>query len=354
MRGRPIPYKLSNGLWRVGFVNGEGKRQYLTGATARVVQDKLDDALAAVKQGLPATASSDRLTVYLERWLAGRQGTIKPHTWEGYESNLRLHVLPRVGRARLSLGPDQVQALYQGLIADGVGPYTVHAVHRTLRVAMQQAYEWRLVPRNVVKLVTPPKLPEKPLRVLDENQVRVFLEAIRGHRDEGIFVLAVTTGMRQSEISGLRWKDVDFRAGQLSLVQQRYRGEPGTLKTTAARRRLDLGTTALALLAELRTMRTHVGLDTETDYVFSMVQFHNINHQYRAILCSTGLPKIRFHDLRHTYATHMLRAGVPVHTVSHLLGHKDPAITLRVYAEHLPDDQAMAVKAVDSWSAPNA
>jgi integrase len=89
----------------------------------------------------------------------------------------------------------------------------------TLHKALKQAVRWRLVPTNVVEGATPPRITKIEIRVLAPEQVKVFFEGIKGHRLEAMFVLAITTGLRQGELFGLRWEGIDTKEGLLYVVR---------------------------------------------------------------------------------------------------------------------------------------
>jgi integrase len=127
---------------------------------------------------------------------------------------MRLHVCPALGRTKLKdLAPAQVQALYRRKLDGGLSPKTVKYVHTTLHRALKQAVRWGLVPRNVAAAVHPPRARPPEVTPLSPAEARQLLEAAGGDRLEALYVLAVTTGMRQGEILGLGWEDADLEAG---------------------------------------------------------------------------------------------------------------------------------------------
>ena len=205
-----------------------------------------------------------------------------------------MHLFPELGTVSLSrLSPQQLQVLYAMDLVRGSSTTTVHHIHMVLHRALHAAFRLGLVQRNVCDLVDPPRMIHHEIVVLSAEQVRMFLEAAKGERSEALFILAITTGMRQGELLALRWKDVDLDAASL------------TIRTTLQR-------------------------------------------ELRPLLAKTGLPKIRFHDLRHTAATLLLLQGVHVKIVSELLGHASVAITMDLYSHVLPNMQQQAASAMDT------
>lgn len=129
---------------------------------------------------------------------------------------MRLHLKPSIGRSKLQkLGPLDVQELYLSKLDSGLSPRTVQIVHTTLHKALKQAVRWSLVSKNVTEAVTPPKPQKKEIRVLTSEETKRLLRAARGDKFEALYVLAVTTGMRQGELLGLKWDDIDLDEGTL-------------------------------------------------------------------------------------------------------------------------------------------
>jgi len=178
--------------------------------------------------------------------------------------------------------------------------------------------------------------------------VRSFLEAVRGDRLEALYVLAISTGMRQVELLGLRWEDVNLER-RLQLVRQ--------LKTRQSRRAVVLSELAVTALVEHRERqaaeraRQGVGWE-EYDLVFpntvgGPLDPHNLRQRsFFPLLDGAGLPRIRFHDLRHSCATLLLGEGVHPKIVSDLLGHSQIGITLDLYSHVTATMQAVAAEAM--------
>jgi integrase len=205
----------------LGWRDGKRARKFLYGRTRREVAEKLARALRAQQEGL--VVANERTTVeqYLTLWLTAVRPSLRPRTWQRYEQLIRLHVIPQAGKLRLGrLAPEHLQQLYTARIQAGLSPTTVLQLHRILHRALGQAARWSLVARNVTELVTPPQKASHDFAVLSPKQARRFVQAVRGDRLEALYVLAITTGMRQGELLGLRWADVDLEQGALHLVKR--------------------------------------------------------------------------------------------------------------------------------------
>lgn len=172
----------------------------------------------------------------MQSWLGAARPSLRERTWVRYEQYVRLHVVPAFGKTPLTkLTPQHLQGLYAERLASGLSPTTVHHLHAALHKALDQAVRWNLVARNVADLVDPSRDRHFEMATLSPDQARLLMDAAGGDRLEALYVLALTTGMRQGEILGLRWRHVDLDAGSLQVrgSLQRLAGK----LTVAARRR---------------------------------------------------------------------------------------------------------------------
>lgn len=163
-----------------------------------------------------------------------------------------------------------------------------------------------------------------------------------------LYMLAITTGMRQGELLGLQWKDVDLDGGTLCVNRSVYEGVVGPPKTNAGRRMIRLSKLAVSAL---RQHRVNVATSREriSEWVFSNAKGKAIGHQnlhnrsWKPLLRIAGLPhSVRLHDLRHSCISLLLSKGVPVKVVSEMAGHADISVTLSVYGHVLSDMQGTA------------
>lgn len=211
--------------------------------------------------------------------------------------------------------------------------------HTTLHKALEQAVADVLIPRNVTEAVKAPRPLKKEMKPLNPVQARTLLEAARGEKLETLYALAVTTGMRQREILGFKWEDIDLEAGTLQVRR--------TLSTARSRRSIRIPKLALAALkrhhkAQLEERMKLSGIWQDYDLVFTtgvgtpISRTDLITHSFKPLLRRARLPDIRFHDLRHTCATLLLSRGVHAKLVQELLGHSTIAVTPDTYSHMLP------------------
>ena len=354
VKGEGSVYKRGDGRVVGEYKDANGKHRYVSGKTKAEVRAKLRKLLADRDAGI--SYDSENLTVggYLDRWLESVKNTVRDRTWRRHEQVVRVHLRPTIGAVKLErLHALQVEAVYRQRLDGGLSARTVEIIHATLHKALKQAVGWSLVPRNVAEAVTPPRPVRMEVVPLTGEQARLLLEAARGDKFEALYVLAVTTGMRQGEIIGLRWEDVDLHGETLKVNRSVYEGVASPPKTRAGRRTIRLSEPAVRALER---HRTNVAKRSESmaGWVFSSAKGTPIGHQnlrsrsWKPLLERAGLPSsVRFHDLRHTCATLLLSRNVNPKIVSEMLGHASISITLDTFSHLLPNMQQDAARAMN-------
>ncbi len=342
-----------DGRWEARISLGSGKRKSFYGQTRKEAAARLRDALADQAKHLPIVPEKLTVAQHLARWLETSAKRTDPPTQERYESQVRLYINPAIGSVSLAkLDAARLQSFYDGL---KLAPATVRMIHSILHQALKTAVRQRLIQRNISEDVDLPRSEDSEMKPFTEEEAQRFLEAIAGNRDEALYIVAMTTGMRQGELLGLRWENIDWQRGELHVEQalRRVRIEPGKRtsqlakpKTKGSERTIALSNRAMDALSAHWTRqheeRELVGSDwQENGLVFPdewgrPMSRQKIYHRFKAILKQAGLPERRFHDLRHTAATILLSHGVNVKQVSEMLGHADITMTLKVYAHLLP------------------
>ncbi len=355
-------FQRSNGRWVAEVSLGDGQRKTLYGKTKKEVREKRDAALRAVEQGLPL--GDDRQTVgeYLRSWLPIVAPTVRPWTWQRHREFVELHIVPALGHVRLNrLTAHHIQAFYADLLnKTGLSSTTVNHLHGTLHKALDKAVLLDLVPRNVSDLVDVPAIRETEIHPLTLAQARALLDGTAGTRRHALYALALDSGMREGELLGLQWRNVDL-AGGVVRVEQTLKWDKDKRefvlsppKTKRSRRQIALAPETLEALRRHRLEQSgeaaalgEAWSGGEWDLVFSTrrgtpLSASNVYHEFLRALAGLGLPRVRFHDLRHTCATLALIARVNPKVVSERLGHASVSITLDIYSHVIPDMQADA------------
>ena len=204
------------------------KRKVVYGRKYKEVEEKLAVLRGDAARGITYDAGNTTVKDHLERWLANSvRDTVRQRTYERYESIVRVHLVPSLGRVKLkALTPAHVRSLYREKLDSGLAPRTVLHIHRTLHKALQQATDDGLIPRNAAGPVKPPQPRREEIQPLSRNQVRTLLDTVSGDRLEALCVVAVTTGMRRGELQGLKWEDLDLSGATGTLQVRRTLSEP--------------------------------------------------------------------------------------------------------------------------------
>ncbi len=362
-------YQLPSKHWRAQF-NLYGKRESFTTNTKRECVEWLREQNTLVASGRFSRASQQTLADYLETWLASIQNSVRPGTLYQYRMTCKNHILPSLGNLRLGeVKPALIQKLYASKLQSGIGARTVEVIKAVLHRAFEQAIKLEILERNPVDATTPPKAPSKEMQFYDENQANQLLLAAKGNRNEALYYLAIATGLRQSELLGLKWSDVDWPKKHIKVQRQLkrefkkgdYFSQP---KTKNGCRSVVLGKAAIAQLKEHRqrqNLERIVAGDSwqENDLIFptpigTPKNQSNLYREFTQFLAVVGLPRIRFHDLRHSAATIMLNHGVPPIIVSKRLGHYKVSMTLDIYGHLIPEMQEEAAELIDELISPIA
>jgi|SRR5215211_360159 len=341
------------------------KRKVIYAKSHEEARRKLAEAIANRDKGITYDSGNLTMGEYLERWLEDSvRGSVKVTTYQSYGSLVRLHVCPTLGGTKLSaLTPAHLQGLYRSKLDECLGPKSVKHVHTTLHRALKQAVRWGLVPRNAAAEADPPRVRTPEMKPLSPIQARTLLDVARTNRLEALYVLAVTTGMRQSELLGLGWEDVDLEAKtvQVRRTLTLAKGGPRLTepKTRGSRRSIRLTASAVAALQRHRERqeaeRRGAGgrWDDSWNLVFctrrgTPIRRDNLHdRRWKPLLRRAELPDVWFHDLRHTCGTLLLMKGVHPKIVSEMLGHSSIAITLDTYSHVMPGLGEAAAKAME-------
>jgi integrase len=351
--------------YTVEMPDGMRKRKTIYGKEREEVAEKLIEALSNRNRGLVFDADNLKLGEYLGRWLTDSvRDTVRPTTFERYEQMVRLHIRPVLGKVKLkNLTSAHVRGLYRQKLDSGLSSRTVQYVHVTLHKALKQAIADGLIPRNVTEAVKPPQVRREEMQPLTAEQVKVLFKAVKGDRLEALYVLAVTAGLRQGELLGLKWDDIDLEAGTLQVRRTLTTAKGGPVlsapKTRGSRRTVRLSQMALEALRshlerQLEEIDSVGSLWRENGLIFAsksgepLSRQHVTARRFKPLLKRAGLPPIRFHDLRHSCATLLLSKNVNPKIVSEMLGHATIAITLDTYSHVLPTMQESAARAMEA------
>jgi integrase len=311
----------------------DGKRRTVSAKTKSACRDKLRQAMSDADKGMVFDAGNLTVGQYLDTWLLTIKGTVRQRTWERYEQLVRVHIKPALGHFKLK---DLTRAHVKNLYGTLRNPRHTHI---TLHEALSDAVADNLIPRNVsdgLKLWKPRK---KEINPLTPEQARAFLEAARGDRYYALYVLAVYYGLRQGELLGLKWADLDLDTNTLQIRRTMSESRIGRIEEQPKNgkgRRIELSRTAVEALKAHREAYGGHELVFATKKGAAVNSSNLLHRSFKPLLKSCGVPQIRFHDLRHTCATIRFIKGQHPKRVSEILGHSSVAITLDIYSHVIP------------------
>jgi len=337
----------------------------------RLEKTGLSSDQGAVQQQNPAASEGLSFTAYSQRWLAQRHG-LSRNTQELYQSILRTHLLPAFGSVQLqALSAQSVQDFVNTLYAKSLSDTTIKRIFSLLHAILQAAVRADQIPRNTAAQVEKPTVRRRSFEVWSLDQIRNFLERLQaeGDRYAIAFALAVLTGMRQGEILGLRWQDVDYAQDVIRMQQTlTHRGTAFQAggKTAKSVRVIALSPETVRLLkahqgfllAEWQARQQEKQRLTAEEVLRppSLVVStpdggplspRLLHRMWRRMLQEWQLPRITFHDLRHTHASILLQQGVHPKIVSERLGHASVHMTLNTYSHLLPHLQHDMIEPLD-------
>lgn len=354
---------------------GQRKQVRRTFDTKREARDWLAEVRTSRRTGTLVTPTKITVGEMLDTWMLGARH-LKASTRHGYEVHLR-PVRERLGTIPVqALAKRDVEQLVEHMLTtggrngEGRSASTVRQALVVLEQAIDDAERQGLVFRNVVRLVKKPRQARREMRIWTAAQLATFLRAASKDRYAALWRIAAY-GPRRSEVVGLRWPDIDLDAAVARIVRTRVSIDGKVVvddvpKTESGKRTLDLDPQTVTLLLRFRRAQARERLAAGAAYEGSdLVAVDELGRplspeafgdRFARIAKSAGLPPIRLHDLRHTAASLMHESGaVQLRTLAAILGHADPAFTLRTYA-HSSDEAKRAATATlaSLFDAPSA
>lgn len=358
----------SKNSWQIQVYTGVGldgkrKRHFETVKGRKSnAQRRLTELLTSLDKGAYTPPGKLTLADVLNQFLQGYAKTkCSQKTQDGYQMIAERHLIPNLGHILLrQLTPQAIQAYY-GQACEKLSARTVHKHHRLLKQSLKYGVRQGYLGRNPCDLVDTPSWKARPMRTLTPEELEGLLEVATSNRFYPVIYTAVSTGLRQAELLGLRWRDIDLDLQSISVCQVLYkhRGicefkEP---KTSHSKRRVSMTAKLADYLSEYRgereSLSLHLGrLLKPDDLVFSNgegnpIDPYVLSHNFARIVKQVGLKNMRFHDLRHTFASLMLLRGAKPKVISEALGHSSVAFTMDTYSHIIEGMQSEAMALLD-------
>ena len=340
-----------------GFDMGTGKQKQrsITGKTQKEVLEKMQKISVDLSNGIYRESSHYTLGQWLDIWVDTYLVSCKPRTVAAYKSNIKIHIKPSLGAVKLeALRAYTIQHFYNGLLKsddnpNGLSAKSIKDIHGVLHKALKQAVANDLLASNPSENCTLPRCEKAHIKPLDEDDITNFLGAIKGNRFETLFLVALFTGMRESEILGLTWDCVDFSTDTIEVTKQlQLHQEEGIVPYELVSTKNGRSRVITAAPFVMKILKAHKNeqekrrlelgdlWDNRLNLVFTNeVGEHltkpTVYREYKRKVAEIGRPDARFHDLRHSYAVASIRSGDDIKTVQENLGHATASFTLDVY-----------------------
>ena len=360
-----------NGSWQIVFAlapdtKGKRNRKYETvKGSKKEAQKVLRQRLQERDEGRSVNRSKETVQAYIERWLikyVAKHCTAR--TEFGYRTMLTRYIHPAIGNVQLqSLKMTDIQAMYDDMQSEprNLSASTVTQLHNVFKQALNHAVMDGILQRNPAEYIKPPKKVRAKFEAWELETILEFLELTADTRYGHFYKFAVLTGMRRSEICGLKWNDIKLSDGYLNVVRTlQYIKGRGMIeqppKSFRSDRAVRLSPDVIDLLHSIKgkQMLHQVAIGDHwqgSDYVFTNVDGSPLNgdsvtQEFKRLVRKHNLPDMKLHGLRHAFASLALSADVNPKIVSETLGHSTTAITLNIYSHILKPKEAEAVNSV--------
>lgn len=336
------------------FNNGV-KRCWVTmpkNATRSWAKRRLREILSEIDKGsYRAPKDVPKLGIIVEDWLEGKKQTLRRGSLDQCRGHCQNHILPFLEDLRVTeINYGVAEKFKHHCLQKNISNATVNKILTTLGAVLTYAVRCGHVDKNVVRELERPKRTlgeHKQINPFSPEEIQALLAAIPQQKYRVFFLTAVLSGLRSSELLALRWKDILFDSGQISVERSYSRGEFNPPKSRAGIRKVDV---PKALLLELRKWRIASGRTGENDLVWStasgrpLSRGNLLRRHYRPALKRANVPYRHFHTLRHTFCSLLIAQGEDIHYVKTMLGHSTIMQTIDTYGHLMKDARPAAAE----------
>ena len=288
-----------------------------------------------------------KYTEWLQFWLENYiRASVKTRTYERYKLIAEKHIAKSIGDTDLeALSPLILQQFITRLMQNGnkrtgrgLSANSINGVISVLQNSLKTAYSAGLAADYAAGRIKRPRLVEKQVDCFTATEQKAIEYAVLNSGRDKLFgiILCLYAGLRIGELLALTWADMDLRKGLISVTKSCHDSKDGRVveepKTPSSRRIIPLPKQLLPLLKSLKKR-------SASSFVISSngkpVFVRSYQRTFELLLIKLRIPHKGFHSLRHTFATRAIECGMDVKTLSEILGHKNPTITLNRYAHSL-------------------
>ena len=351
-RGENI-YKRKDGRYEGRYIkeydeNNKPVWGYIYGRTYKETKEKLAKQKISVQEKRKIQPSDITVAEWFELWL-NAQRRIKKSTHRTYQTNINKHINGNLGSLKLrNLTKEKIQEFVDRLLLS-LSPKSVRSVFSILKLGLDTAHEKNLIPSEIYSKIKLPKVKRKEIEVFskrEQEKIEAYVEESDNDNDLGI-ILCFYTGIRVGELCAIKiGEDIDLKREMLSINNTLYRvrdasGKRKTKlelsppKSESSKRTIPL---PAFLVAKLKARKSWGGffINKNGNWVDPAVY----TRRYKKILEELDIPYRSFHAIRHTFATRAIECGMDVKSLSEILGHKNPTITLNTYIHSLMEHKA--------------
>ncbi len=379
-------YKDKQGRWRgvvsMPSADGKYKRKYIYGKSRKEVSEKMNELLSQLSTNTYVEPNRTTLYDWLCLWLETYcKNEVRMTTYVNYETYVHKHIKNSIGGYELcKLNTLIIQQFYneksrKGRIdgKGGLSPKTIKNMHDMLHKALAQAVSLDMIAKNPADAAVLPKRKKVEMRYFTVEEQKQLQEALKGHRLEMPILLALYTGLRQGELLGLPWKNVQLDLNGQSYIKitqtlNRVKNpdetapnrtilqinEPKTIHSVRTIPLLPEIAEKLSRYREAQTAYFRSHHLPDSDFVFTSVtgtpiEPRDFQRDFKKILEQNSIRVINVHGLRHTFATRSLESGMNVKTLSAILGHSNVGFTLSTYAHVTESLKAEEISDLNSF-----
>ncbi len=342
-------YHRQDGRWEGRYIKGYDENEkaltgYVYGKTYKEVKEKLTLAKANIKKATKILPSDILVFDWFDKWVNSLR-TVKKSTYTTYYSNINRHIKPYFYKKKLKyITKEQVQGFVDELTFK-LAPKTVRSVFSVLRLGLEAACDKKLISSEVYTKIKLPKVVKKEVKVFTKQEQRAieqFIESSENPNYIGILI-CFYTGIRIGELCALEYENIDLKRGILSVrhtvyrVKNKDKGKKTVVTITTPKSPSSIRDIPLPkfLIDKLKNNQTGSGFVIHRDGKF--IEPNVYSRRYKAILSELDIAYRKYHSTRHTFATRALEIGMDIKTLSEILGHSSPTVTLNLYAHSLPE-----------------
>ena len=361
--------------------NGKLIRKEFYGSSKKDAENKRDEYLDNIKKGLNVDYKNIVLGELMHSWLfevIRVSSKIKPSTFQRYEGIYRNYIKSSdiYGVKISALKAMHLQRYYNSLYDKGKTSNVIKNLNKLLKSFFNYAVAEDYILKNPCsskRIVIPgqSETHERKIEIFSDEEINTLKIVLKDHRLKFLILLALGTGLRQGELLGLKWVDIDIDNKQLKVERsikqvsiissdetRKYKTIVQSPKTKNSIRTVPIPSNLIVALKEHKKFQKQEKLKcgnfyNDTDYVFTTetgktMNARNVTKSYERLLKKAKIPYKKFHSLRHTYATKLFEVNVPLKTVQMLLGHSDISITANIYTHVMPKEKIKAVEKLNN------